>query len=75
MPYKPTKVEPVRLNIVGTSDRYEEGTKNDVDEDFIIDLVLVDEGEGMVIDYYVQYANENEKDKEGRRNVKGWSKE
>ena len=71
MPYKPTKIEPIRLDIIGVSDRYKDNTKVDIEDDFTIDLVLVDEGEGMVIDYYVQHANENEKDKEGRRNVEG----
>lgn len=71
LPYKLEKIEPVRLDIKGTYFKYKDGVKDTAQKDFIIDLVMVDEGEGMVIDYYIQHANENDSDKEGQVNVKG----
>lgn len=70
MPYKPTKIEPVRLDIKGTF-LHERENDNRVPRDFTIDLVMVDEGEGMVIDYYVQYYIDKDKIKAERVDVKG----
>ena len=70
MPYKPIKTEPVRLDVKGISS-YKDENGNAIENDFIIDLVMVDEGEGMVIDYYVQYYIDKDKIKEDIANVKG----
>jgi len=70
MPYKPIKTEPVRLDVKGISS-YKDENGNAIENDFIIDLVMVDEGEGMVIDYYVQYYIDKDKIKEDIVNVKG----
>lgn len=63
------KIEPVRLdatiNYPSYSSNYQETGKK-----CKIDLVLVDEGEGLVIDYIVQYATEEQKDK-GDINAQG----
>jgi hypothetical protein len=58
IPYKPTKVEPVRLDIDGIY-QGEDENGNIVSQNKIIDLVIVDEGEGMVIYYYVEHNNED----------------
>jgi len=70
MPYKPTKIEPVRLDVKVISSHKDENG-NDIENDSIIDLVMVDEGEGMVIDYFVQYYIDKDKIKEDIANVKG----
>lgn len=73
MPYKPTKIEPVRLDIKGSYpsyENYDNNNSNAVSKDYVIDLVMVDEGEGMVIDYYVEHNIESDKvKKEGRVNA------
>ena len=70
MPYKPTKIEPVRLDVLATLP-YRAENGNVVKKDCVIDLIMVDEGEGMVIDYYVQYFNDKDKIKAERVNAKG----
>lgn len=59
MPYKPTKIEPVRLEVEGTYP-YKDENGNVVIQNKMIDLIMVDEGEGMVIDYYVEHSNEDD---------------
>jgi len=70
MPYKPTKIEPVRLDIKGIS-THKDKDGNPIENDFIIDLVMVDEGEGMVIDYYIENYIGNNKNDGKHINVKG----
>jgi len=70
MSYTPTKIEPVRLDVKAISP-YKDENGNTIENDFIIDLVMVDEGEGMVIDYYVEnYIGDNKNDRKNI-NVKG----
>jgi len=69
MPYKPTKIEAIRLDIKGTFPH--EDDDNRIPKDFIIDLVMVDEGEGMVIDYYIENYIGNNKNDGKHINVKG----
>lgn len=63
------KIEPVRLD---ATIKYPTFSSNDqaIGEKCKIDLVLIDEGEGLVIDYIVQYATEEQKDK-GDINAQG----
>ena len=70
MPYKPTKIEPVRLDVKAIS-KYKDENGNTIENDFIIDLVMVDEGEGMVIDYYVENYIGNNKNDGKNINAKG----
>lgn len=67
MPYHPSKVEPVRLDIQGTYPSFDDYNSDPIE--FIIDMVMVDEGEGMVIDYYVEHNVETGKSKEEGRKV------
>jgi hypothetical protein len=70
MPYKATKIEPVRLEaeeIFPYKDENGEISKKECD----IDFVMVDEGEGMVIDYYVEGIDKNSDKKEGNMHAKG----
>lgn len=62
-------VEPVRLDAIINYPSYNINDQQ-IGEKCKIDLILVDEGEGLVIDYVVQYATEEEKDK-GDINAKG----
>lgn len=66
MPYKPTKIESVRLEVEAIRP-YKDENGNAITTNNIIDLVMVDEGEGMVIDYYVE--NYIEKDKNHKENI------
>jgi len=70
MPYKPTKIEPIRLDVKVTYP-YEDENGNAVTTNNMVDFVMVDEGEGMVIDYYVEYHSEKDKSHEENLNVKG----
>lgn len=70
MPYKTTKIQPVRLDVKGTYP-YKDAYGNPVQRDSVIDLVMVDEGEGMVIDYYVQHDIENKDNEEENIHAKG----
>lgn len=70
MPYKPIKIEPVRLEaeeIFPYKDENGEVSKKECD----IDFIMVDEGEGMVIDYYVEGKDKNSNNKEGDTHAKG----
>ena len=62
-------VEPVRLDATINYPSYNINEQQ-IGEKCKIDLILVDEGEGLVIDYVVQYATEEQKDK-GDINAKG----
>lgn len=62
-------VEPIRLDTTINYPSYNNGEYQEIGEKCKLDLILVDEGEGLVIDYVVQYAAE-EKDK-GDINAKG----
>ncbi len=64
LPYKPEKIEPVRLEIKGSQPQYNDYVPKSIEYEYLIDLVMVDEGEGMVIDYYVEHNNESGKAKE-----------
>lgn len=71
LPYKPTKIEPVRLDIKGSYQSHQYKDDSAASKDYIIDLVMVDEGEGMVIDYYVEHnADKGYVKKEGIVNDK-----
>ena len=70
MPYKPTKIEPVRLDIQGTYP-HKDQNGNVVTVNSIIDLIMVDEGEGMVIDYYVEGQVKSSNGEEGHTHAKG----
>ncbi|AGX44351.1 hypothetical protein [Clostridium saccharobutylicum] len=69
LPYKPTKIQPVRLQIKSTPPEQYIDNDNETSE-CTLDLVMVDEGEGMVIDYCVAQFNEDN-DNGARRHVKG----
>lgn len=65
---KPAQIEPVRVDIKGSY--FKHGDDTSAAKEYKIDLVLVDEGEGMVIDYYVEHNIENVNDnstEEGRK--------
>lgn len=70
LPYKPTQIEPVKLDIKGTSIKGAVN-KNEKEDDYTLDLVMVDEGEGMVIDYCIEHPNENNDDNGAAKDVKG----
>lgn len=71
LPYnKPTKIEPVRLEIKATPAEPHIDNNNKTNQ-YTLDLVMVDEGEGMVIDYCVEQLNEDDDDNEARRHVEG----
>ena len=63
---KITKIEPIRLE-AKVNYPYDEKNKELSGK---IDLVLIDEGEGLVIDYIAPYVTDEEKEK-GDINVKG----
>ena len=63
-------VEPVRLDATINYPSYNNGEYQERGEKCKLDLILVDEGEGLVIDYVVQYATEEQKDK-GDINAEG----
>lgn len=62
-------IEPVRLDATIKNPTYS-SNEQAIGEKCKIDLVLVDEGEGLVIDYIVQYTTEEQKDK-GDINAQG----
>lgn len=62
-------IEPIRLHATINYPSYNSNDQGK-GEECKIDLILVDEGEGLVIDYIVQYATEEQKDK-GDINAKG----
>ncbi|EHJ00886.1 hypothetical protein CDLVIII_4374 [Clostridium sp. DL-VIII] len=65
LPYKAEKIEPVRLDIKGSRPKYDDYVPEPIE--YSIDLVMVDEGEGLVIDYYVEHDNKSGKArKEGK---------
>lgn len=54
-----TKEEPVRVGVKGYNTYMEQGKlRYSEPREFVIDLVLVDEGEGLVIDYIVEKHSE-----------------
>ena len=57
---KITKVEPVRLEAKVS---YPYRADDEKEESCNIDLVLIDEGEGLVVDYIVEYSTQEEKEK------------
>lgn len=64
-------MEPVRLDATINYPSYNSnGEYQERGEKCKLDLILVDEGEGLVIDYVVQYATEEQKDK-GDINAEG----
>lgn len=67
LPYKPMKIQPVRLDIQGTYPAFND--YNSESTEYKVDMVVVDEGEGMVIDYYVEHNVEDNKSKEEGRKV------
>lgn len=64
-----TKEEPIRLNIIDYSLYLENGTiKYSNPKKIKLDLVLIDEGEGLVIDYIMR-NNTNEMNEEGNQDA------
>lgn len=64
-----TKEEPVRLDVKACNTYMEQGKlRYSEPREFVIDLVLIDEGEGLVIDYIIEKDSEKISE-EGNKNA------
>jgi len=64
-----TKEEPVRLNVTVYNSYIQDGTiKYNEPQNIKLDLVLIDEGEGLVIDY-IRQSNKDQADEEGNKDA------